>query len=112
MRVSTSFDLGIRSDEGEHTAEFAWESGELPLPRRGDRIWLGELVLIVDQVRYKCPDAGYLATRDDTVPTVEVDLWLRLSKRSRQCRYSPGEFHSLLSELPCVCDLFVTGIGA
>ncbi|MFJ9574496.1 hypothetical protein [Streptomyces bacillaris] len=109
MRIEMAFDLGIKSDEVEYTAEFMWETGNLPLPRRGDRIWLGELVAIVAEVRYKCVDAETLDVSPDETPAVAADLWLRLTKRTRKNRYTPQETHLILSNLPSVSGLHVTG---
>jgi hypothetical protein len=104
-----AFDLGIKPDEVEYTAEFMWETGNLPLPRRGDRIWLGELVATVAEVRYKCVDAGSHAASPDGAPAVAADLWLELSKQTRKNRYTPQEFQLILSDLPSVTELYVTG---
>ncbi|MFG3403658.1 hypothetical protein [Streptomyces sp. NPDC048142] len=110
MRVYAAFDLGFERDGVEHPAEFAWETGELPVPRRGDRIAFGELITVVDRVQYSCMDAGYIATRDHEEFPVKIDLWLRLTKATRQGKYELQEFHSILSELPSVTDLCVTGL--
>ena len=109
MRVGMGFDLGVKPDEVEHTAEFMWETGDLPLPRRGDRIWLGELVATVAEVRYKCVDTESIAASAEETPAVAADLWLRLNKWTRKNRHTPREFHLILSDLPSVTELYVIG---
>ncbi|MGW5928807.1 hypothetical protein ACWF2L_21540 [Streptomyces anulatus] len=111
MRVYAAFDLDFERDGVDPTAEFAWETGELDVPRRGDRIAFGELITVVDRVQYSCMDAGYIATTDHEASPVKIDLWLRLTKATRQGKYTPPEFHSMLSELPSVTDLYVTGLS-
>ncbi|MCM2430935.1 hypothetical protein [Streptomyces sp. RKAG337] len=111
MRVEVWFDLGVPPDEVEYTAEFLWDFGSCPLPRRDDQIALGELLMTVREVRYKCTDADYIASRDHPVAPVEVELRLKLNKATRQARHAPQEFHEILSALPSVSELSVTGAG-
>ena len=109
MRVGAFFDMGITPDETEYTVEFTWDIGDVPLPRRGDQVTLGELILSVSRVRYVCWDAEYIASRDYPIRPVEVELRLKLSKHTHRCRHSPREFHAILSELPSITELHVTG---
>ncbi|WP_250305397.1 MULTISPECIES: hypothetical protein [unclassified Streptomyces] len=109
MRAEISFDLGINDGEVEYEADFTWETGSLPLPRKGDRVALGELMTIVQSVTFSCQDTGYIATRDHAIDDVEVHLALRLGKRERKARYQPAEFYTILSQLPSVSGLHVTG---
>ncbi|MBV9025905.1 MAG: hypothetical protein JO362_19435 [Streptomycetaceae bacterium] len=109
MRVGVFFDMGIEPDETEYTVEFMWDIGDVPLPRRGDRVTLGELILSVGRAQYVCSDTEYIASRDYPVRPVEVELQLKLSKHTRRCRRTPQEFHTILSALPSVTDLHVTG---
>lgn len=109
MRAEVGFNLGINDGEIEYEADFTWETGNLPLPRKGDRIALGELITIVESVTFSCLDTDYVATRDHELDDVEVHLWLRLGKRERRGGYRPAEFHTILSQLPSVSGLHVTG---
>ncbi|MEU6406147.1 hypothetical protein [Streptomyces sp. NPDC046985] len=60
---------------------------------------------------FSCPDTGYVATRDHEIDDVEVHLALRLGKRECQAGFRPAEFHTMLSHLPSVSGLHVTGAG-
>ncbi|MGA5442239.1 hypothetical protein ACPCKW_22345 [Streptomyces griseoincarnatus] len=109
MRVDVAFDLGIPADDVEYTAEFVWDLGELPLPPLQTRVKLGELITVVDEVQFKCPPADAIDSRDHRVPSVSVELWLRLTGRTKKGRYTPSEIHRILASLPCVSNLHVTG---
>ncbi|MFI6688417.1 hypothetical protein [Streptomyces sp. NPDC050485] len=109
MRAEVSFDLGINDGEVDYEAAFAWETGSLPLPRKGDRMALGELIMVVESVTFASLDSDYIATRDPKIDDVEVHLALRLSKAARKGRYRPSEFYTILSQLPSVSGLYVTG---
>ncbi|WP_030230168.1 hypothetical protein [Streptomyces sp. NRRL S-350] len=109
MRAEVSFDLGVSDDEVDYEAAFTWETGSLPLPRKGDRVALGELMTIVQSVTFSCLDSGYIATRDHDIDDVEVYLVLRLGKKERKAEYRPAEFYTILSRLPSVSGLHVTG---
>ncbi|KUN58909.1 hypothetical protein AQJ46_42310 [Streptomyces canus] len=110
MKVAVAFDLGIPADEVEYTAAFEWDIGGLPLPPRHARIALGELTTVVDDVQYMCPPADYINSRDHHVPAVSVELWLRLTGRTKKGRYTPYEIHRILASLPCLSSLHVTGV--
>lgn len=110
MRIYVAFDLDNKRNEVDLTAEFAWDTGDLPLPRRRDHIAFGELITVVDTVQYSCMDIGHIVASDHEEPPVKIDLWLRLTKATREGRYAPHEFHSILSELPSVSNLCVTGL--
>ncbi|MGP3691056.1 hypothetical protein ACTVZO_41390 [Streptomyces sp. IBSNAI002] len=109
MRTQVGFGLGISDGEVEYEAGFTWETGSLPLPRKGDRVAFGELITVVDSVTFTCLDTGYIATRDHEIDDVEVHLGLRLAKAARKAEYRPAEFHTILSQLPSVSGLHVTG---
>ncbi|MER6116211.1 hypothetical protein [Streptomyces sp. NPDC001743] len=109
MRAEVSFGLGISDGEVDYEAGFTWETGGLPLPRKGDRVALGELMTSVESVTFSCLDTGYIATRDHDIADVEVHLVLRLGKKERKARYRPAEFYTILSRLPSVSGLHVTG---
>ncbi|WP_439681531.1 hypothetical protein [Embleya sp. MST-111070] len=109
MRAEVSFGLGIGDEGGEYEAGFAWKVGELPLPRKGERIAFGELITLVESVTYSCLDAGYIATRDHEIDDVEVYLRVRLGMAGRKAGYRPAEFYTILSRLPSVSGLHVTG---
>ncbi|GAA3087338.1 hypothetical protein GCM10020000_87710 [Streptomyces olivoverticillatus] len=98
MRVDVVIDLNGKNDKTEHTAEFSWETDELPLPRRGDRIAFGELITVVDEVMYKVTEHQF----------PDVELRLRLSKQARKGAYTLAEICSILSPLVGVIDPYVT----
>lgn len=109
MRAEVCFSLGNDDSEIEYEVSFTWESGSLPLPRTGDRVALGELVTTVESVTFSCLDTGYIATRDYETDYVRVVLALRLGEREREAGCRPAECHAILSELPSVSALHVSG---
>ncbi|MEU5430805.1 hypothetical protein AB0H73_35105 [Streptomyces olivoreticuli] len=94
MHVDVVMDLNGKT---ERTTEFSWDTGELPLPRRGDRIAFGELITVVDEVMYKVTEHQF----------PDVELRLRLSKQTRKGAYSLAEIRSVLSPLLGVIDPYV-----